>query len=180
MAACQTASLRWLVDFASSAYEDYHPRPGKTLEPESQCLTTLSDAEVLRDTALARIRQAAQTKELRDHRRLAYLLYRWRDFAAGNGADVREWSDRQLASNEMVVKFAKAFTSYGWLHSGSDVVSQRTTLANVENLELVIDKARFRARAEELAEGSTSESDEAQIINEFLAAWRRHDQNPHG
>ena len=134
MDACQTAALRWLVDFASSAYDDYHPRPGKSPEPESQCLTTLSDAEVLREMALTRIRQAAETKELSDHPRLAYLLYRWRDFAQDSGTEVREWSDRQLARNEMVVKLAKAFTSYGWVHSGSDAVSQQTTLANVENL----------------------------------------------
>ncbi len=178
VAACQTAALRWLVDFASSAYDDYFPRPGKSPESESQCLTTLSDAEVLRGTALTQIRQAAQTEELSEHPRLAYLMYRWRDFAEDDGAEVREWGDRQLDRNEMVVKLAKAFTSHGWIHSGSDAVAQQTTLANVENLELVLDKGRFRARIEELADEDMLSPEDLGIINEYLAAWRHHDQNP--
>jgi hypothetical protein len=86
---CETAALGWLVDFASSAYEDYHPRAGKSPEQESQCLTTAADAEVLRSMALSRIREAAETGELGSHARLAYLLYRWRDFAEDSGVEVR-------------------------------------------------------------------------------------------
>ena len=60
MAACETAALCWLVDFASSAFHDYHPREGKVPESESKCLTTGADAEKLRDQALLRIRAAAE------------------------------------------------------------------------------------------------------------------------
>ena len=105
-------------------------------------------------------------------------MYRWRDFAEDDGAEVREWGDRQLDRNEMVVKLAKAFTSHGWIHSGSDAVAQQTTLANVENLELVLDKGRFRARIEELADEDMLSPEDLGIINEYLAAWRHHDQNP--
>jgi hypothetical protein len=45
-----------------------------------------TDAEVLRDMALSRIRKAAVTSELPSVR-LAYLLYRWRDFAEDGGAE---------------------------------------------------------------------------------------------
>ncbi len=179
VAACETAALGWLVDFASSAYEDYHPRAGKSPEQESQCLATAADADALRGMALARIRVAAETGELGAHARLAYLLYRWRDFAEDSGVEVRRWTDEQLASDEMVVQFARAFTSHGWSQSVSDVVAQRTTLANVGHLEAIIDKDRFRVRVGELAEKNTLPPEDVAIVKEFLDAWGRHDLNPH-
>src|SRR5262249_55622378 len=85
----------------------YHPREGKSPEQENKCLTTAVDAEVLRDLALSRIRNAAETGELGLHARLAYLLYRWRDFVGDGGAEVRRWSNQQLDRGEMIVLFAK-------------------------------------------------------------------------
>ncbi|MGH6848374.1 MAG: hypothetical protein ACREC0_13345 [Methylocella sp.] len=43
-----------------------------------------------------------------------YLLYRWRDFADDDGVEVKRWTGEQLASDEMAVRFAEAFTSYSW------------------------------------------------------------------
>lgn len=179
IAACETAALGWLVDFASSAYEDYHPPAGKSPEQESQCLTTEADAKVLRGLGLSLIRRAAETSELSAHARLAYLLYRWRDFAEDSGAEVMRWTDKQLARDEMVVQLARAFTSHGWSHSATDMVAQRKMLANVGRLEGIIDKDLFRARVEELAAKDTLLPKEASIIREFLDAWRDHDLNPH-
>ena len=178
MAACETAALGWLVDFASSAHEDYHPRTGKSSEQESQCLTTSNDAELLRVMALTQIRKAVETGELWAHTRLAYLMYRWRDFAE-DCAEVRQWTDELLASDEMVVLFAKAFTSYGWSQSASDTVAQRTTLANVGHLNGILDKDRFRMRIEELVGRDRLSPEVLSVINEFLDAWRRYDLNPH-
>jgi hypothetical protein len=80
----------------------------------------------------------------------------------------------------MVVQFARAFTSHGWRQSVSNVVAQRTTLANVgHHLEEIIDRDRFRARVEELSRKGTLLPEEATIIREFLDAWRRHDRDPH-
>lgn len=179
MAACETAALGWLIDFASSAHEDYHPRAGKPPEQEGQCLTTAADAEALRGMALSRIRKAAESGELGAHARLAYLLYRWRDYVEDGGDEVTRWTDGQLGRNEMVVQFARAFTSHGWSQSASDLVAQRTTLANVGHLEKIIDKDQLRARVEALAGKDTLRPEEAAIVKEFLDAWRRHDLNPH-
>lgn len=180
MAACETAALGWLVDFASSVFEDYHPLAGKLPAPESQCLTTSADADILHGQALARIRKAADTGELGTHGRLAYLLYRWRDLVGDDGVEVKRWTNDQLARDEMVVQFAHAFTSHGWSQSMSDTVARRTTLANVGQLELIIDKDRLRARIEKLAASGTLPLEEAATVNEFLDAWKRHDMNSHG
>lgn len=180
MVACETAALAWLVDFTSSAYNDYHPRAGKHPEPESQCLTTAADAETLHGKALLRIRAASESGELGMHPKLGTLLYRWRDLAGDDGAEVKGWTDAQLFHDDMIVKFAKALTSHGWSQSVSDTVAQRTTMANIPGLEIIMDKERLRTRVEELASNGTLPEAETGIVSEFLVAWRRHDRNERG
>jgi hypothetical protein len=116
MAASNTAALGWLATFADSAYRDHHPREGNQPEPESNCLLTSDDADKLRARALEYIRAASRSGQLaaQRERELAYLLYRWRDFAGDDGGEVRHWTNEQLTSEEMVVKFAEAFTSHSW------------------------------------------------------------------
>jgi predicted KAP-like P-loop ATPase len=177
MAACKTAALSWFVDFATSAFDDYHPREGKPPEPEDKCLTTEADAEHLRGQALARIRAGAESGELARHPQLGYLLYRWLDLAEDDGAEVRRWTDAQLADDAMIVKFAQALTSHGWSQSVGDTVAQRTTLANISSLELIMDKDRLRARLEEVEAKDTLSETDGQAVSDFLEAWQRGDQN---
>lgn len=177
MTACQTAALGWLVDFASSAFDDYHPREGKEPEPESRCLITEPAAEELRGKTLLRIRAAAESGELGTHAKLGYLLYRWRDLAEDDGAEVKRWTDAQLSQDDMIVRFANALTSHGWSQSVSDAVAQRTTLANIPGLEAIMDKDRLRARVEELVTKDALPEPDAVTVREFLEAWRRHDGN---
>jgi predicted KAP-like P-loop ATPase len=180
LAACEIAALGWLVDFSDSAYSDYHPREGKTPEPENRCLTTANDAEILRSKAIDRIRDASNSSELIANAKLPYLLYRWRDMAKDDGIEVKRWCDAQLARDDMVIAFAKAFTAHGWSQSIADTVAQRTTLASITGLESIMNKEEFRARIEELAARDTLPTSNTQIVHEFLEAWKRHDKNPRG
>jgi hypothetical protein len=180
-AACETAPLGWLVDFASSAYEDYHPRDGKKPEAEQNCLTTAADSERLRAKAIERTRSAATSGELLGHQQVPYLLYRWRDADGGTG--VKKWTEEQLKRDDAVIILAKAFTSYSWsqglgLDGLGDMVAKRNTRASVGGLEAIVDKARFLARVEELAASDTLSDTDAETIREFLEAWKRHDKNP--
>ncbi len=180
--ACEGAALSWLIDFSESAYRDYHPREGKEPEPEQDCLTTAPDAEVLRGKALTRIRAASQSDELSRSKRLAYLMYRWRDLAGDGGAEVKAWAAKQMEDDPMVAVFSKAFTSYSWsqglgMAGLGDAVAKRNTRANVGSLDHILDRDVLHARVEELAaKGDQGECGEA--ITEFLAAWKRHDKNP--
>jgi predicted KAP-like P-loop ATPase len=183
MAACEMAALGWLADFADSAYGDYHPRAGKEPEPEGNCLITAADAESLHVKALERIRSASKSGELAAHGELAYLLYRWRDFAADGGTEVKQWIGEQFSRDDMVVRFAKAFTSYSWsqglgIGGLGDLVARRNTRASVGNLAAIMDKDRFRARVEELAANDKLAKADADVVREFLEAWKRHDKNP--
>jgi predicted KAP-like P-loop ATPase len=182
MDASENAALSWLIDFALSAYRDYHPRDGKPPEPEQKCLTTEADADALRQRALSGIRSASQSGELAKSKRLAYLLFMWRDLADDDGAEVKAWTATQMKDDAMVATFAKAFTSYSWsqglgMAGLGDTVAKRNTRANVDPLDKILDKPALRARVEELA-AKTAPDDGGAAICEFLSAWKRHDANP--
>jgi predicted KAP-like P-loop ATPase len=188
MEASNTAALGWHAAFAHSAYQENHPREGNQPQPESECPVTSRDADELRSQALERIRAASRCGELstQRERELAHLLYRWRDFADDDGAEVKQWTSEQLASDEMVVKFAEAFTSHSWSQGMGmggtglgDRVARRHTRADVvSTLHSIMDKDRFRSRVEELAARQDLSKTQAEVISEFLAAWKRHDANP--
>ena len=131
VAACRSASLGWFVDIAGSAYRDYHAREDKEPEREEDCVTTKEDAEKLWQEALERIRGAAKDGTFLHNRDLPVLLYRWRDIAADDGKEVKEWIGDQLERNDGVVRLAKGFTSYSWSHGmGFDGLGDRVSRRN--------------------------------------------------
>jgi predicted KAP-like P-loop ATPase len=178
--ACEAAELGWLVDFTNSAYGDHHPRPGKSPKPEGQCLMTAADAEALRGKTLDRVREEARSGKLGLHSKLGYVLFRWREMAGDDGAEVREWTDAQLARDEMITCFAKGFTSHGWSQTVSDTVARRITIAQVDGLDAIMDVPRLRARMEELLALSTLPKPDREAIEVFTTAWRRQDEDRHG
>jgi predicted KAP-like P-loop ATPase len=183
MNACKEAALGWLVDFADSAYRDYHPRDGSEAEAESKCLTTSTDADALRAMALVRLREASKTQELAQNSDLASLLYRWREFADDGGEEVRRWTQGQLENDAMIVRFAHVLTSHSWSQGMGfgglgDRVARRSIRAGVQGLETIMNKERFRARVEALAGSTTLQSAELETVRIFLEAWQRHDKSP--
>ena len=85
-----------------SAYSDYHPREGKAPEPEEKCLTTAADADALRVKALERFGRR-RIQDCAALKRLPYLLFRWRAFAADDGAEVKTWTAAQMEHDAMIV-----------------------------------------------------------------------------
>jgi predicted KAP-like P-loop ATPase len=174
-----------IAAFAHLVYQHYHPPEGNQPLPESDCLISHHDADKLRSEALERIRIASRNGELSalGERELAHVLYRWRDFADDEGAEVKQWTSEQLASNEMVVKFAEAFMGHSWsqgmgISGFGDRVAKRSTRASVSSLQTIMDRDRFRSRIEELAKTESLSESPAKVVSEFLAAWKRHDANP--
>ncbi len=177
------AALSWLADFTRSAYNDHHPREGRQPEPDERCLTTAADADALQRLTLGRLREAAHDGTLAANKRLPYLLFTWRDIAADKGAEVKQWADAQLENDEMVARFAQAFTSHSWSQSMGfsglgDRVAKRNIRANVDGLDAILDKERFRQRVEELSKRPGLAEPMASQVREFLQAWKRHNSNP--
>jgi hypothetical protein len=93
--------------------------------------------------------------------------------AKDDGEEVRRWTNAQLAHNDKVVSFARAFTSHGWSHGSGNRVAQRTTLAGVDGIERILDAVLFRERVKSLLSDETSPEQDRSILTEFDAAWTR-------
>jgi predicted KAP-like P-loop ATPase len=184
--ACETAPLGWLVRFSESVYRDHHPREGRNPKAEEDCLVLSADADRLRKKELKAVRDAAKSGTIIDHRQLPSLLYRWRDLSGKDGAEVKRWTKTQLKKDDAVAKLARAFTSYSWsqgmgMAGLGDRVSKRNTRANVDSLEMIMDKANFRKRVETLAgEKSSLDQVDVDIVRTFLKAWKEQDDDPLG
>lgn len=171
--AWQHASLGWAIDFAESAYSDHQPRQGRERDPNEPKLLTDAAANEMRHKALDRMRAAAQSGELIDHPKLAYLMFRWRELPDDDGAEVKAWASEQLLVDTSVVRFAKALTAYTWSQTVGDLVARRNIRASTDSLELVMDRDLFRTRVEGLAEADTLSPDDKEIVTTFLEAWRQ-------
>ena len=115
-------------------------------------------------------------------KRLARLLFVWRDLAKDDGTEVKAWTAEQFKIDAAIATFARAFTTYSWSQSLGmaglgDVVAKRNTRAGVAFLNKVLDIAALRSRVEEL-DARNAEGEDGKAIREFLEAWLRYDKNP--
>lgn len=178
LAATENASLGWLIDFVSSAYDDYHPREGKEVDL-SRCLVTEDAIPALKERALNALRHAASTGELLRRDDLMYNLYRWREFADDQGAEMKVWLDEQLQSDEVLIRFAKALTGESWttglggFGSLGDRVSRRQTRAQISDSFDLFDPTWFRGELERVMREQRYPKDDLEAVRLFLDAWGR-------
>lgn len=174
--ACENAAVGWLAALCSSAWADYHPREGTQSKQPEQCLMTEVDASHLRKMLFARIEVAASDGSLVKNSSLAYLLYTWDSLAVDDRLTVKRWTESIMTTDEGVKYLASAFTSYSWSQGVGglglgDIVAKRSTRAQIQNIDKLMDVAIFRQRVEEVAAGGTM-----QEVAEFLAAWQQFDR----
>jgi len=180
LAATEHATLDWLTDFVSSAYDDYHPREGKEIDLAT-CLTTREALDTLVERALAALREAAGTDTLLRRRKLMYSLYQWKEFAADNGAEVKAWLADRMQRDEVLVILAKALTGTSWTTSiggfGSlgDRVSRRHVRAQIRSDFDLFDPTRFRFELERLLRQGALAAEDLQAVQVFLEAWKKGD-----
>lgn len=181
LAATEHASLGWLIDFVSSAYDDYHPRQGREIDL-STCLTTREALDVLVDRALAALRQAARTDGLLQHADLMYALYRWREFAGDGGEEVKAWLADRMQRDDVLVILAKALTGVSWStalggFSGlGDRVSRRHIRAQIRGNFDLFDPSHFRSELERLLSEASLPSKDLEDVRIFLKAWSEGDR----
>lgn len=177
MGACETAQLGWLVDFTSSEVSNHFPSEGKEPVPPEKCLVKKESIPELKTHALGVITVAAQSGELMSHPQLPYILFRWGEFAGDDCAQVKEWTSKQLKTDEAVAQLAEAFTGESWSHGmgmfglGDRVVTRRIG-ASIDGLDRVVDVVEFRRRLEEIERGSNLQEEHKRCAHVFLDAWR--------
>ncbi|XTQ96177.1 KAP family P-loop NTPase fold protein [Xanthomonas sacchari] len=174
--ATEQASLGWLIDFVSSAYDDHHPREGREVDFDT-CLTTADAVPVLVARGLERLRQAAQSDELLGRGDLLFLLYRWKEFAADDGVEVRAWLTDRMQRDEVLVVLAKALTGEAWttglggFGSLGDRVSRRQVRAQINDDFALFDPVRFRMELERIVREQRQPPEAIDAVRVLLDAW---------
>ena len=173
MRCCEGASLHWLLDFSSSAWEDYHPsNPEREPSSEDDALLTLANAEALRKTALKAIQSRAAEGTLLDVVSPGRMLFNWLNLKEDDSDEVMEFTVAIMDDNEAVIKLAKAFLGKTFSHGLGDLVYRENDRAQIDGLDRLLDLDVFRSRLEQLEDDAGVDDGDRQVIQRFLAAWK--------
>jgi len=174
--ATKHASLGWLVDFVSSAFDDHYPRQGREVDL-TKALTTAEALDVLVPRALNALRNAAEEGALLGRDDLLSCLYRWSEFSADGGAEVRKWMAGVLQEDEGVVRIARALTSESWttalggFGALGDRVSRREVRVDIGSNFIFFDPVEFRKSVERIIRDASRSEEDLEFLRSFLRAW---------
>jgi hypothetical protein len=134
--------------------------------------------------SLDRIRTAAADSTLAQKNELAALLYRWR--ARAGDAEVRDWTDRQLADDRFVVALAKDLVQESWsggmggLGFMGDRVARKTEYVHLSPLEPIVDVARLRERVADMLSSGKVDTTGRDVLERFRSVPERDPMRPYG
>lgn len=176
LAATELASLGWLVNFVSSAVDDYQPRDGGSVDL-STCLVTADAIPVFKDRALTALRQAAAEGTLIQEEDLMYNIYQWRDLSDSGGAETKAWLSKVMKEDAALVILAKSLTGVSWsaglggFGSLGDRVSRRNLRAQIGSKFDLFDTSQFKAELERIVTEQRLPADDIDAVKAFLNAW---------
>lgn len=177
LSATENASPEWLVDFTASAVDDYKERPDAP-QPDASCLTDASALPTLKARAIAGIRRLTESGDLLASDNPIYLLYRWRDWSADDGEEVKTWLASQMQSDVALVALAKALTGESWtagLGFGGlgDRVSKRHLKASIPKGFDFFDLTEFRTGLERIVADEKLPEADLESVQVFLRSWNK-------
>lgn len=176
LSAIESASLGWLVNFVSSARNDYRKlssRPSR----EEDYLVAESAVGPITIRALDAIRMAAQDGALLNHRDVINILYRWQDFLDGDATEVRKWTDGLISNDCNLVLLARAMTGQSWstgmggFGSLGDRVAKASATAMINDDCDILDPKAFRASLERIRDEAAMDPESLETVRTFLGAW---------
>jgi predicted KAP-like P-loop ATPase/cation transport regulator ChaB len=173
--ATETASLRWVADFTSSAIADYKERDSGPQSPE-KCLTTEEALPTLRQRGLKLIESAAENGSIWHTDDPMYLLYRWRNISEDGGAKLRVWLAEQMQQDSVLITMAKHMTGEAWttglgMFGLGDRVSKRQVRAQISEHSKMFDVPSFKSALERIATDAATAEDDRKTVTTFLNAW---------
>lgn len=178
LSALKTASLGWLVNFVSSARDDYQEREGRQPTVEQDCLILESAIPEVTDIVLNLIRSAAADGSLLGHKDLLNILYRWMDFMDGDESEVRQWTDSLLTDASAVAVLARVMTGTSWsfgmggFGSLGDRIARPSVTAQIKDESKIINSEAFRNALEKIRTGDDlKDRNDQKAVRQFLDAW---------
>jgi predicted KAP-like P-loop ATPase len=173
--AMQGAQTTWMVDFGRSAWEDWYPREGKEITPESECLLTFEHTNDLKSLILEKIREEAGSRLLLTRSEVPFILYNWLDFSETGSQEVTEWTASLFQENESILTFSEKFVSHSWSQGMSfdglgDLVAKRSTLSTLPNAGTLVDLQELRNCLMRIASDS-ADTERKSRANQILTLW---------
>lgn len=173
LVATEKSSPRWLLDFVSSARDDYVEKQGG-IEREDARLVEHNALAELTERALKGVRTLAASGRLLDNSDALYVLFRWYEFT-DNSDEPRRWTSSLLPDDANVAKLAAAFTGESWsMGMGGfggglgDRVSMSQKRAKMDSADLIIDVDAFKAALRRAAESSTLDADQLATVRTLI------------
>lgn len=172
LAATEKASPRWLVDFVSSARNDYVEKNGG-IEREDARLVEQSALAELTERALKGVRALAASGALLDNSDALYVLFRWYDFT-DKSDEPRKWTTGLLTDDGAVAKLATAFIGESWslgmggFGSLGDRVSMPQKRAKMDSAELIIDVNAFKTALKRAAGSNSLNASELAVVTTLI------------
>jgi len=125
------------------------------------------------ERAVQKIKNAAASSRLGSHRRMVYLLYRWRDFS-GSDVEAREWVTKLVQTDEGLLSFLVSCVTRPSSQGMEDfvaVVEDRIELKDVEAFMPVQEAQQRVARLDAARLGKM----ERRAVEAFKETLRRRD-----
>jgi predicted KAP-like P-loop ATPase len=173
--AMATAATAWAVDFASRCHRYFEPREdGRDL---GSPIVSQAVAERFLAISLDKLRAAATDGTLIKSRRLARLLFAWKQLSKQGAEEVREWTSKELSNDLFVVAMAKAIPSVGWTQGMGfdgmgDHVARKTVTVNPAAYQDILDVSAFESQVERLLKKPALAESDRQALDLYCSAPR--------
>jgi len=146
------------------------PKPS----PEADRLLSSNQLEELERLALEKIREAARQDSLLNARKLPSILARWAEW--GTQAEVNEWVQRVIATDDGLVNFLEKFLHKTYSQLLSDVVPRLRYRLDPEWLKPLVEPATIVDRVKKLAEKDALTQPRQTALNQFILEYQMREQ----
>ncbi len=133
-------------------------------------LVTEEALQDLRNICLEKIRIAAANDKLKAHPKMAYIMYRWREWASPE--EPKEWVEQLVSSKDGLFCFLKGFVQEGSVSGAEDYAARVYRYISLKNVEAFVSAETLEKRVQQIGlDGLTEEEKEA--IRAFQRALKR-------
>jgi predicted KAP-like P-loop ATPase len=124
----------------------------------------------LKGICLEKIRVAAENGILRNHPKLLYILYRWREW--GSPQEWRKWVEDLVSSSDGLLQFLKACVQQGSASGAEDYAARIYRFMRLQSVEDFVDPKIIEEKVEQINLNSLPD-DKIEAIRAFQRALQR-------
>jgi predicted KAP-like P-loop ATPase len=141
----------------------------RTQDPDA-FLVTQDALEDLRKICLEKIRIAAENGKLRDHPRMLYILYRWKEWASPE--EPKKWAENLVNSKDGLLCFLKGCVQEDMVHGDEDYAARTYRYMRLKSVEDFVAPELVEERIKQLSLDGLTEN-EKEAVRAFQRALKR-------